>query len=453
MLFYMLIKDFFELLMFLQKVFYYNESCKYKDKEFHSRQCTKAYDSQDDEDFDAINYETISNKQKVGLINLGNTSFMNSSLQSIFSSTHFQEFFSNKQYWTQNTIQRNVPLNYKLEKLLKNLKLVNSYSDDESREENGNQKTQWIKFHKNIQQNQIDSDNYEQAVEQQYNNKYKKQIVNSFLRITQELLNLKLNVQSVNKKHKAMNPLQIATFFKCYYLLIIKLNRQVKRDIGEQLGIEPTTLLGVFCLNNKIDMQFRMYIFHDEDLLQKILNYNQNSYFCLFQLDQTITSITDEDQYFDVMIYSYEKSNAFSNQCQNISATIPKILIIKKQFTSTQIYQLIWNKLGKYSKSEQLIDIQIDKPQLENLLNQQQVQEILNYQIFIQTRFTIQKILSIYMWLIIQQRLKISLLLITLQQFNYFKRLFAQNKLCQCQYFNINRIYGTCHSKVFKNRI
>ncbi|CAD8074197.1 unnamed protein product [Paramecium primaurelia] len=461
-------KTFLNYQCFCKKVFYCSEICKYKDQEFHSRQCTKAYDSQDDEDFDAINYETISNKQGVGLINLGNTSYMNSSLQSIFSSTHFQEFFSNKQYWTQNTIKRNIPLNYKLEKLLKNLlsqneavspfrfrqqlvkkypffgndfqqdaaefilylfdtlneeliqnddkqKLksqqqlefgdVNTYNDDESREENGNQKTQWIKFHKKIQQNQINSDNYEQAVEQiQKTNS--QLILKNYLGITKSeiecpicqqktqsyesfyILPLVLNATTSQSQNQIDVFVISNDWYQPYkkivyeYLPNSTLLLEVKRDIGEQLGIEPTTLLGAFCLNNKIDM----YLFHDEDLLEKILYYNQNSYFCLFQLDQSIYSITDEDQYFDVMIYSNEKSNAFSNQCQNISATIPKILIIKKQFTATQIYQLIWKKLGQYSKSEQLIDIQIDKPQLENLLNQQQLQEILNYQIFIQTR-------------------------------------------------------------------
>lgn len=52
----------------------------------------------------------------------------------------------------------------------------------------------------------------------------------------------------------------------------------VKRDIGEKLGIEPTTLLGALSVNSIIES----YLFHDEDHLSKILNENQNSYFCLF---------------------------------------------------------------------------------------------------------------------------------------------------------------------------
>ena len=42
----------------------------------------------------------------------------------------------------------------------------------------------------------------------------------------------------------------------------------VKRDIGEKLGIDATYLLGGICSNNIIDT----YLFHDEDNLQKIIN-------------------------------------------------------------------------------------------------------------------------------------------------------------------------------------
>ncbi|CAK84647.1 unnamed protein product (macronuclear) [Paramecium tetraurelia] len=454
-----------------KKVFYCSDTCRYKDQEFHSRQCTKAYDSQDDEDFDAITYDNLSTKYGAGLVRIWVIlAFMNSSLQSLFSSTHFQEFLSNKQYWTQNTLKRNVQLNYKLEKLLRNLlthneafspysfrqqlaqkypffgkdyqqdaaefilylfdalneelilkddkqkpeqqqleladvdkaepEQANSDSDDESSEEKENQESQeqqqqqQMQFHNRVQQNQINNDNYEKAVEmihklnnQQIECPICEQKTQSYEQFS--ILPLPLNAACQSKRKHLVDVFVISNdwYQPCKKVVYeyqpnTTLLMEVKRDIAERLGIEPTTLLGALCVNSIIDM----YLLHDEDNLSKIINDNQNSYFCLFQLDQSIYSITNEEQYFDVMIYSFEKRNAFSYQCENVCVAIPKILVVKKSCTAAQIYQQIWNKLGEHSNSNQLKDIQIDEPQQQNLLNSQQLKEALNYQVTIQTR-------------------------------------------------------------------
>ena len=61
-----------------KRVKYCNERCKDKDKTFHSGNCSALLDSE----LKATNFNRSSNAKdgKVGLSNLGNTCYMNSSL-------------------------------------------------------------------------------------------------------------------------------------------------------------------------------------------------------------------------------------------------------------------------------------------------------------------------------------------------------------------------------------
>jgi len=64
-------------LFFFEKNFYCSRECLYRDKVFHSYTCDLAYDSESDEEVEKKVVETF---HETGLVNLGNTCYMNSGL-------------------------------------------------------------------------------------------------------------------------------------------------------------------------------------------------------------------------------------------------------------------------------------------------------------------------------------------------------------------------------------
>lgn len=77
------------------RVFYCSQKCLYDDKPYHHRTCNQAYDSDDDEEL--LNMKTDATS-RCGLDNLGNTCYMNSTLQCLANIPRFASFFSTNEY-------------------------------------------------------------------------------------------------------------------------------------------------------------------------------------------------------------------------------------------------------------------------------------------------------------------------------------------------------------------
>ncbi|KAM3128042.1 hypothetical protein pb186bvf_019888 [Paramecium bursaria] len=80
-----------------KKAYNCTDAWRYKDYEFHSNTCEKAFDLEDDDDMDQIQNLHSSGE---GFVNLGNTCYINASLQFLFSSQRLVEIGNETIYYS-----------------------------------------------------------------------------------------------------------------------------------------------------------------------------------------------------------------------------------------------------------------------------------------------------------------------------------------------------------------